>query len=264
MCKRLVYLYSDVVDGSDWNVYFTDTSDFRKVSLKLSKIPKFVGIMGIDNDIKDALIEASNTFKTDKSDLINRDIKDIHIISELTYGNVNLQLIVDVNSKCNIMRVGLADTYSDFSLGYGGYLSKSHKKYPKNIVKALNKDLISLDIFGDNFCFGNVMVVTRSGNRDGIIVPHHINYLILLPKALVSVENLVLHNKFRNIYLFKDATLNNNIKNLYISYDTDLTLLRSFLIDLASGKGIDKSMFISSSVDIDDILSVAEINVNYI
>ena len=131
MCKRLVYLYSDVVDGSDWNAYFTDTSDFRKVSLKLSKVPKFISIMDIDNDIKYALIEASNTFKTDKSDLINRDIKDVHVISELTYGNVNLQLIVDVNSKCNIMRVGLVDTYSDFSLGYGGYLSKSHKNTPR-------------------------------------------------------------------------------------------------------------------------------------
>lgn len=131
MCKRLVYLYSAIVNGSDWNVYFTDTSDFRKVSLKLSKIPKFIGIMDIDNDIKDALIEASNTFKTDKADLINRDIKDVHTISELTYGNVNLQLIVDVNSKCNIMRVGLADTYSDFRLGYGGYLSKSHKNIPR-------------------------------------------------------------------------------------------------------------------------------------
>lgn len=264
MCKRLVYLYSDIVDGSDWNVYFTDTSDFRKVSIKLSKVPKFIGIMDIDNDIKDALIDASNTFKTDKSDLINRDIKDIHIISELTYGNVTLHLIVDVNSKCNILRLETKDDYLDFSLGYDGYLAKSHKKYPKSIDKALNKNIIQLDVYGNNFCFGNVMVVTRSGNSDGIVVPHHINYLILLPKALVSVENLVLHNKFRNIYLFKDATLNNNIKNLYISYDTDLTLLRGFLIDLASGKGIDKSTFTSSSVDIDDILSVAEINVNYI
>lgn len=264
MSKRLVYLYSDIVDGSDWNVYFTDTSDFRKVSIKLSKVPKFIGIMDIDNDIKDALLEASNVFKTDKANLINRDIKDVHIISKLTYGNINLQLIIDVNSKCNILRVKIGDDCLDFSLGYGGYLSKSHKKYPKNIGEVLNKNLMHLDIFGDNFCLGNTMIVTRSGNSDGIVVPHHINYLILLPKALVSVENLVLHNKFRNIYLFKDATLNNSIKNLYISYDTDLTLLRGFLIDLANGKGIDKSVFMSNSVDIDDILSVAEINVNYI
>mgnify|MGYP000915034016 CR=1 FL=1 len=264
MCKRLVYLYSDVADGVDWNVYFTDTSDFRKVSLKLSKIPKFISIMDIDNDIKDALIEASNTFKTDKADLINRDIKDAHIISELTYGSVTLQLIVDVNSKCNIMRVGLADTYSDFSLGYGGYLSKSHKKYPKNIDKALNKNIIQLDVYGNNFCIGNIMVIARGGISNSIVTPSNANYIIVLHKALTSVDSLVLHSKVRNIYSFKDATLNNGIKNLYISYDTDLTLLRGFLIDLASGKGIDKSTFISSSVDIDDILTVAEINVNYI
>ena len=264
MNKRLIYLYSDIVDGSDWNVYFIDTSDFRKVSLKLSKVPKFIGIMDIDNDIKDALIEASNSFKTDKADLINRDIKDVHIISSLTYGNVTLHLIVDVSSKCNILRLETKDDYLDFTLGYDGYLAKSHKKYPKSIEKVLNKNLIQLDVYGNNFCIGNIMVIARGGISTSIVTPSNANYIIVLHKALTSVDSLVLHSKVRNIYSFKDATLNNGIKNLYISYDTDLTLLKSFLIDLASGKGIEKSMFMGNSIDIDDILTVAEIKVDYI
>lgn len=265
MSKKLIYLYSNISNGEVENVCLLDTSNLNKVTLGLGRLIELESILDIDDDILKALKDANNNdYKTNYESLINRDLEDISVISTLEDNGVKIQLIVDKSSKCNVLRVRNNNDILDFNLGYSDYVSKSHKKYPNNIVKVFNKDLLNTTKIAGCIKIRNLLIVPRV-HLKALTIPTDVNYLVLLEKAFSDVENLVLHNRIRNIFVSYGALKRNSIKNVYISYDTDLTLITGFLSNIAEQKHYaDLSYGYSDDLDIIDKLYTAGIKINYI
>ena len=265
MSRKLLYLYSNISNGEVENVCLLDTSNLNKVTVSLGRLIELENIIGIDDAILKALKDANNNnYKTNYESLINRDLEDISVISTLEDNGVKIQLIVDKSSKCNVLRVINNNDTLDYNLGYSDYVSKSHKKYPSNIIKVFNKDLLHIVKIGGCIQIRNLLIVPRV-HLKALTIPTDVNYLVLLEKAFSDIEDLVLHNKIRNIFLSYGALKINKIKNVYISYDTDLTLITGFLNDIAEQKhyaGL--SCGYSSDLDIIDKLYTAGVKINYI
>ena len=265
MGKKLLYLYSNISNGEVENVCLLDTSNLNKVTVSLGRLIELENIIDIDDAILKALKDANNNdYKTNYESLINRDLEDISVISTLEDNGVKIQLIIDKSSKCNVLRVINNNDTLDFNLGYSDYVSKSHKKYLSNIVKVFNKDLLHIIKIGGCIQIRNLLIVPRV-HLKALTIPTDVNYLVLLEKAFSDIEDLVLHNKIRNIFLSYGALKINKIKNVYISYDTDLTLITGFLNDIAEQKHYaDLSYGYSSDLDIIDKLYTAGVKINYI
>ena len=270
MNKRLVYLYSDLCNNDNGYetvncVRLIDKHTLCDVIVELDKFKRLIDITDMDSDVEEALREAiNNGGNTSKGSTINRGLEDISIISTVEFNRIKAQLIIDKSSKCNTLRIRSGDNILDFSLGYSDYIAKSHKKYPKEIYKACNKNLLHVESVGECFQILNLFIIPRVHTSE-IVIPASAKYVVLLEKALCSVENLVLHSGIRNIFTCHNSLTRNSIKNLFISYDTDLTLINDFLNSIAEDKHFaDRPYEFSSYIDILDKLCSAGVTVTYV
>lgn len=270
MNKRLAYLYSDLCDSIDGGeavncVRLIDKHTLSDVVAGLDKFKRIIDITDMDSDVEEALREAiNNDGNTSKGNIINRGLEDISIISTAESNGIEAQLIIDKSSKCNTLRIISGYNILDFSLGYSDYIAKSHKKYPREIYKACNKDLLHIESVGECFQILNLFIIPRVHTSE-IVIPASAKYVVLLEKALCSVENLVLHSGIRNIFICHNSLTRNSIKNLFISYDTDLTLINDFLNSIAEGKHFaDRPYEFDSQLDILDKLCSVGVTVTYV
>lgn len=263
-------MYSDLCDNDNGDenvncVRLIDKHTLCDVVAELDRFSRLIDITDMDSDVEEALREAiNNGGNTSKGSTINRGLEDISIISTAKYNGIEAQLIIDKSSKCNTLRIISGDNILDFSLGYSDYIAKSHRKYPREVYKACNKDLLHIESVGECFQILNLFIIPRVHTSE-VVIPPSANYIVLLEKALCSVEDLVLHSRIRNIFTCHNSLTRNSIKNLFISYDTDLTLINDFLNSIAEGKHFaDRPYEFDSQLDILDKLCSVGVTVTYV
>ena len=75
----------------------------------------------------------------------------------------------------------------------------------------------------------------------------------------------MLHSGIRNIFTCHNSLTRNSIKNLFVSYDTDLTLINDFLNSIAEDKHFgDRPYEFDSQLDILDKLCSVGVTVTYV
>ena len=261
--KRLVYLGSHFWDKRITGVAFLDTSDLSKRILRLRKAVSILHLADISDDIKEVLIEANNNDGvTDKESILNKYSETVGIISSKKEGDIEIQILADKGSKSNVLRIINNNEIGDYNIGYNGHKTLVYG-YPEKIPVIDNLDIIKVHKF--EVCLevcNNFLIVPRLSTRELIIAPD-IEYLLLLDKALISVKDLVIHSKVKDVFLTNNALDKHGIKELWVSYDTDLTLLSHFFRGLVLERSTEDSGY-NNEADVIDNLATVGIRVNYI